>query len=233
MAPYRGPSGRVTTLNESIFSTIPGSPAYVGKAERFRMREPELGIDLDIAGHNAIQGSLPLRAPGAMTARRATAAAAGFLVAGLGARGARLGAARGLVGEPLGALPRARRLDRGPGSSARSARRSRPAGRCVPALAYAARLGADADGDDAADGAAGARGPPADDRRPAPTAGGCSALAAAGYLAAWAGFGLGGAPRRRRPCVARCAGRLARPSTAGRSAAAVLALAGALPVLRR
>ena len=30
--PYRGPSGQVTTLNESIFSTIPGSPAYVAKA---------------------------------------------------------------------------------------------------------------------------------------------------------------------------------------------------------
>ena len=57
MQPYRGPSGKPTTLNESIFSTIPGSPAYVGKAERFVMREPELGIDLDLAGHNAIQGS--------------------------------------------------------------------------------------------------------------------------------------------------------------------------------
>ena len=32
MRPYRGPSGAVTTLNETIFSTIPGSPAYVGKA---------------------------------------------------------------------------------------------------------------------------------------------------------------------------------------------------------
>ena len=62
--PYRGPSGRVTTLNESIFSTIPGSPAYVGKAERFTMREPALGIDLDLRGHNAIQGVFRFEHPG-------------------------------------------------------------------------------------------------------------------------------------------------------------------------
>jgi hypothetical protein len=57
MQPYRGPSGAVITLNESIFSTIPGSPAYVARAERFRMQEPDLGIALDLEGHNAIQGS--------------------------------------------------------------------------------------------------------------------------------------------------------------------------------
>jgi hypothetical protein len=57
MQPYRGPSGAVTTLNESIFSTIPGSPAYVARAERFRMNEPGLGIALELEGHNAIQGS--------------------------------------------------------------------------------------------------------------------------------------------------------------------------------
>lgn len=56
MKPYVGPSGKPTTLNESIFSTIPGSPAYVSKAERFAMKEPELGIDLDLKNNNAIQG---------------------------------------------------------------------------------------------------------------------------------------------------------------------------------
>jgi hypothetical protein len=64
MTAYRGPGGRVTTLHESIFSTIPGSPAYVGKAERFVMREPALGIDLDLRGHNAIQGVCRFEHPG-------------------------------------------------------------------------------------------------------------------------------------------------------------------------
>lgn len=57
MQPYRGPQGDVTTLNESIFSTIPGSPAYVAKAESFRMREQALGLDVALEGHNAIQGT--------------------------------------------------------------------------------------------------------------------------------------------------------------------------------
>jgi hypothetical protein len=57
MEPYRGPSGQVTTLNESIFSTIPGSPAYVAKASRWRARHAALGFDLDLKGHNAIQGA--------------------------------------------------------------------------------------------------------------------------------------------------------------------------------
>ena len=62
MEPYRGPSGEVTKLVESIFSTIPGSPAYVSKASRFRMVQPEIGVDLDLAGHNAIQGEFRLQA---------------------------------------------------------------------------------------------------------------------------------------------------------------------------
>jgi hypothetical protein len=56
MEPYRGPSGAVTTLNDSAFSTIPGTPAYVARAERFRMKHEALGLDLDLRGHNAIQG---------------------------------------------------------------------------------------------------------------------------------------------------------------------------------
>jgi hypothetical protein len=56
LEPYRGPTGEVTTLRESIFSTIPGSPAYVGKAIRYRQKASELGQDIDIEGHNAISG---------------------------------------------------------------------------------------------------------------------------------------------------------------------------------
>lgn len=57
-----GPDGRVTTLNDSAFSTIPGSPAYVARAERFRLRHQGLGLDLELEGHNAIQGSFRFEA---------------------------------------------------------------------------------------------------------------------------------------------------------------------------
>jgi len=57
MEPYRGPTGEVTTLNESIFTTIPGAPAYVSKAETFKMRNDAIGIAIDLEKHNAIQGA--------------------------------------------------------------------------------------------------------------------------------------------------------------------------------
>ena len=56
MEPYRGPTGEVTTLNESIFTTIPGAPAYVSRAERFSVHEPGIGHDIELERHNAIQG---------------------------------------------------------------------------------------------------------------------------------------------------------------------------------
>ncbi len=56
MEPFRGPTGKPTTLVESIFSTIPGSPAYVAKATQFRLKNERLGIDVALTGHNAIQG---------------------------------------------------------------------------------------------------------------------------------------------------------------------------------
>jgi hypothetical protein len=55
MTPYRGPDGSVTTLNNSIFSTVPGAPAYVGKAERQRINVPEHGYQWELEGKNAIQ----------------------------------------------------------------------------------------------------------------------------------------------------------------------------------
>lgn len=58
MAPYVGPTGEVTTLNESIFSTIPGSPAWVAKASIYKRQSSKYGIkDIDLQGHNAIQGT--------------------------------------------------------------------------------------------------------------------------------------------------------------------------------
>ena len=57
MEPYRGPTGQVTTLNESVFTTIPGAPAWVSKASRYRRQGNQYGLkDVDLEGHNAIQG---------------------------------------------------------------------------------------------------------------------------------------------------------------------------------
>ncbi len=57
LVPLTGPTGEATTLHESVFSTIPGSPAYVGRAEHYRSKVPELGHDLNLQNHNAIQGT--------------------------------------------------------------------------------------------------------------------------------------------------------------------------------
>jgi hypothetical protein len=57
LEPYRGTTGAPTTLHDTIFSTIAGAPAYVGKAPKFQMTNAALGINLDIQNHNAIQGS--------------------------------------------------------------------------------------------------------------------------------------------------------------------------------
>lgn len=56
MEPYRGTTGDVTTLRDSIFSTIPGSPAYVGKAAVHDVDIPKYGIKWSFKGRNAIQG---------------------------------------------------------------------------------------------------------------------------------------------------------------------------------
>jgi hypothetical protein len=57
LEPYLGTTGAPTTLHDTIFSTIAGAPAYVGKAPKFKMTNTGLGIDIDLQNHNAIQGS--------------------------------------------------------------------------------------------------------------------------------------------------------------------------------
>jgi len=57
LKPYLGTTGAPTTLHDTIFSTIAGAPAYVGKAPSFKMTNTGLGVDVDIQNHNAIQGS--------------------------------------------------------------------------------------------------------------------------------------------------------------------------------
>ena len=57
MEPYKGPTGETTTLNESVFTTIPGAPAFVAKASTYRRTSSQYGLkDVALEGHNAIQG---------------------------------------------------------------------------------------------------------------------------------------------------------------------------------
>lgn len=57
MGSYIGATGKPTTLVDSVFSTIPGAPAYVSKAEYFRRNTSRHGLrDVDLTGHNAVQG---------------------------------------------------------------------------------------------------------------------------------------------------------------------------------
>lgn len=61
LVPLSGPTGQ-TTLRDSVFSTIPGSPAYVSKAPRYRATVPDHGFDVDLQDHNAIQGAFHFEA---------------------------------------------------------------------------------------------------------------------------------------------------------------------------
>ena len=57
MAPFTGATGNPTTLAETVFSTIPGSPVYAAKASRYTRDGDAHGIpSVDLEGHNALQG---------------------------------------------------------------------------------------------------------------------------------------------------------------------------------
>ena len=60
MHPYKGPDGSITTLNNSIFSTVPGSPAYVGVADSQKINIPEHGYEWSYEKKNAIQSDWKL-----------------------------------------------------------------------------------------------------------------------------------------------------------------------------
>jgi hypothetical protein len=55
MEPYRGPDGSITTLVNSVFSTVPGSPAWIAKAGINRVTLSQHGMDWEYEGRNAIQ----------------------------------------------------------------------------------------------------------------------------------------------------------------------------------
>jgi hypothetical protein len=62
MAPFRGATGATTTLAETVFSTIPGAPAYASKASRYERTGRPYGMaDIALEGHNAVQGEFTFR----------------------------------------------------------------------------------------------------------------------------------------------------------------------------
>jgi hypothetical protein len=57
LEPYVGPTGEKTTLSDTIFSTVPGAPVFVGKAPLYRSKNAALGIDVTRKDHNALQST--------------------------------------------------------------------------------------------------------------------------------------------------------------------------------
>jgi hypothetical protein len=55
MHPYTGPDGSTTTLRDSVFSTVPGSPAYVAVADHQKINMPQYGLAWEESKRNAIQ----------------------------------------------------------------------------------------------------------------------------------------------------------------------------------
>ncbi|MBV9648456.1 MAG: DUF1326 domain-containing protein [Candidatus Eremiobacteraeota bacterium] len=62
MAPYKSAYGSVTTLRDSLFSTIAGAPAYVSKASEHVVNIPEHGMVWTFKDRNAIQGDFRFEA---------------------------------------------------------------------------------------------------------------------------------------------------------------------------
>ena len=60
LEPYKGADGSTTTLTNTIFSTVPGAPVFVGKATHYRSKHAALGHDLELTGHNALQSTFVL-----------------------------------------------------------------------------------------------------------------------------------------------------------------------------
>jgi hypothetical protein len=57
LEPYQGATGTNTTLTDTIFSTVPGAPVFVGKAPHYVSKQKALGIDVDLKNHNALQST--------------------------------------------------------------------------------------------------------------------------------------------------------------------------------
>lgn len=57
LTPYTGATGKTTTLSETVFSTIPGSPVYAAKSDFFRRNGARHGMpNVSLQGKNGLQG---------------------------------------------------------------------------------------------------------------------------------------------------------------------------------
>jgi hypothetical protein len=54
--PFVGAHGEPTELSHSVFSTIPGSPAYVGRSHHYRAKNARAGVNVDVRDRNSVQG---------------------------------------------------------------------------------------------------------------------------------------------------------------------------------
>lgn len=58
LEPFTGATGKPTTLQDTVFSTIPGAPAFPGRASHFRRKASAYGMaDVEESGKNAVQGT--------------------------------------------------------------------------------------------------------------------------------------------------------------------------------
>jgi hypothetical protein len=55
MEPYRTSDGTVTTLRDVPFSNIPGGPAWIAKASKYKVSLPKYNMEWEFEGHNAIE----------------------------------------------------------------------------------------------------------------------------------------------------------------------------------
>ena len=53
---FKGATGKESALYDTVFTTVPGAPAYVGKATTYKANVPALNININLQDHNAVSG---------------------------------------------------------------------------------------------------------------------------------------------------------------------------------
>jgi hypothetical protein len=62
LEPFKGATGKATAMYDTVFTTIPGSPAYPGKASTYKVDLDQYGFNIDLTGHNAVSGTFRFEA---------------------------------------------------------------------------------------------------------------------------------------------------------------------------